>query len=70
MKDVVLAYCWCTGANGKLLKVKVSYSRKGCIAITSSEKFLFNNYKGNGPSYEMTYHCELHILGYLVTVLF
>ena len=23
MKNVVLAYCWCTGANGTLQKVKV-----------------------------------------------
>ena len=48
MEDAVLAYCWCTGANGKVLKVKVGYYRKGCVAIISSKYFLFNNYKGTG----------------------
>ena len=48
MKDAVLAYCWCTGANGKVLKVKVGYYRKGCVAIISLKYFLFNNYKGTG----------------------
>ena len=62
--------CWCTRANGKLQKVKVGYSRKGCVAIISSKHFLSNNYKGNEPSYEMTYHRELHILEYLLTAIF
>ena len=68
MKNGVLAYCWCTRANGKLQYEKVGYSRAGCIATISLKYFLSNNYKGDEPSFEVTYHRELHILGYLVTV--